>query len=146
MVNKRLDWMELHPLAVLTILMGLRDIVFGLMLALSDPAITGSNLYINLDTLGAIPEYGYLLSALGLASIGAAIKGNSRVASWTMGLQAWAWGFVTVGMFVAGLWSLGLLYGVGFLGLTSWIGYRHKWIRKTGISSPLVGTYVRSDI
>lgn len=142
MMQKRLDWMELHPLAVITVLLGLRDITFGLMLAFSDPSITGSNLYVNLNTLGAIPEYGYLLAILGAFSILGSIKGNSRVASWTLGAQSWAWGFVTVGMMVGGYWSLAALYGFAFLALTAWVGYRHKWIRKTGIPSPLAGTYV----
>ena len=54
--------------------------------------------------------------------------------------------FVTMGLLVGGMWSLAALYGFAFLALTAWVGYRHKWIRKTGIPSPVTGTYVRGEV
>jgi hypothetical protein len=144
-MNRLFDWMESHPLAMITTFLGLRDIVFGVMLASSDPFITGAVVYQNLNTLGAIPEFGIAMAILGLFSIVGAVRDRARVASWSMGATAYGWGFVMLGMFVAGQWSLGTLYLFAYVGLTAFVGYRWKWIRVTGIPSPVSGVIERKE-
>jgi hypothetical protein len=140
-MNKMLDWMETHPLAMITAFLGLRDIVFGTMLALSDPLITNATVYANLKSLGAIPEFGIAMAVLGLLSIYGAVRDKARVTSWSLGAVTYGWAFVMFGMMFAGQWSLAMLYLTGYVGLTAFVGYRWKWIRVTGIPSPLRGVY-----
>jgi hypothetical protein len=144
-MNKRLDWMETHPLAMITLFLGLRDIVFGTMLALSDKNIIGAIVYQNLQTLGAIPEFGIAMAILGLLSIVGAVRDRARMTSWTLGATCYGWGFVMLGMFIAGQWSLGVLYAAAYVGLTAFVGYRWKWIRVTGIPSPIGGVLKKGD-
>jgi hypothetical protein len=138
-MRKLVDWMELHPLAMITTFLGIRDVVFGTMLALSDPNITSAIVYQNLKDLGAIPEFGIAMAILGLVTIIGAVRDNSKVTSRTLGATSYGWGFVAMGMFVAGQWSLGMLYISAYVGLTAYVGYRWKWIRVTGVPSPIGG-------
>jgi hypothetical protein len=145
-MNKTLDWVETHPLAMITTFLGLRDIVFGTMLALSDEYITNATVYVNLRTLGAIPEFGIAMAILGVLSIIGAVRDKARMASWSLGAVTYGWAFVMFGMMFAGQWSLSMLYLTAYVGLTAFVGYRWKWIRVTGIPSPVAGVYKKGDV
>jgi hypothetical protein len=144
-LNKMVNWMETHPLAMITAFLGARDIVFGTMLALSDPYITNATVYQNLKTLGAIPEFGIAMAILGVVSIVGGVRDKARMTAWAMGATAYGWGFCMVGMMVAGQWSLSMLYLTAYVGLTAFVGYRWKWIRTTGIPSPVAGVIELED-
>lgn len=145
-MRKMLDWMELNPLAMLTIIMGLRDMTYGTMLAFSDPLIAGGNLFKNLSALHAIPQYGIAMAILGALCIYGAIRNKNRMTSRVLGIMSYGWGFVVVGMIVGGQYSLAALYGFAYLALTGYVGYRHKWIRETGIPSPPGGVINKESV
>jgi hypothetical protein len=133
---KLLRWIESHPLAIITIFLGLRDIVFGYMLATQDPFITNSNVFQNLDALGAIPQFGIAMGILGILSVLWAIKQKPRLVAWVTGITAYGWSFCMMGMFIAGQITLALLYLTAYVGLTAFVGYRWKYIGKNGLPLP----------
>lgn len=145
-MRKVLHWMELNPLAMLTVIMGGRDIVYGTMLAFSDPLIAGGKLFKNLSSLHAIPQYGIAMAVLGFLCIYGAVRNLPRMTSLVMGIMSYGWGFVVMGMLIGGQYSLAALYAFAFLALTAYVGYRHKWIRQTGIPSPVGGVIDKESV
>lgn len=144
-MRKGWDWADTHPLAMFVIMFGLRDIIFGTSLAVSDPLYIGSNLYQTLLNWRAIPAFGIFMALLGALSIAGAIKDWNRVVSIASGIRAYGWGFATVSLLIVGSFSVASLYLTCYVMTTAFGGYRYKWIRQTGIPTNPRGVYERKS-